>query len=299
VTSAPAAVPMAMGEAAAPPLLWRIRGRVLRLDRPLLMGILNVTPDSFSDGGRYAAPDRALARAEELVAEGADILDVGGESTRPGAEPVTDLEEIRRILPVLEGLSERFPEVALSVDTRKASVAREAVGAGASIVNDVSGLADPGMPGVVAGSAAGLVVMHMRGTPQTMRGLNVYGEVAADVAGELRERWHLASAAGIDDEAVVLDPGIGFAKDAAQNLLLLARLPVLTALGRPILLGPSRKAFLGEVLGGAAPEERVHATAAACVVGLMGGARIFRVHDVRAVREALSLAEAVRLAGEG
>jgi dihydropteroate synthase len=274
---------------------WAIRGRSLSLERPLVMGILNVTPDSFSDGGRFDAPERALARAAAMVEEGADLLDVGGESTRPGAAPVSPADEMARVLPVLRLLREHLP-VPVSVDTRRAEVARAALAEGAEVVNDVSALADPGMGEAVAEAEAGIVLMHMRGTPQTMQLDPRYGDVAAEVGGELAAALERARAAGIADERIVLDPGIGFAKTAEHNLELLARLGELLHLGRPLLLGPSRKSFIGGILGGAPPEARDAGTAAACVVGLLAGARVFRVHDVRVVRQALDVAEAVRRA---
>ena len=281
---------------AAPPLgSWAIRGRSISLERPLVMGVLNATPDSFSDGGLYDAPGRALARAEEMVAEGADLLDLGGESTRPGAAPVSPRDEAARILPTLRLLKARLA-VPVSVDTRRAEVARLALAEGAEIVNDVSALADPAMGGVVAEAEAGVVLMHMRGTPETMQRDPRYADVAGEVADELAAALERARAAGIADARVVLDPGIGFAKTAEHNLELIARLGELARLGRPLLLGPSRKSFLGKILGGVPAEERGAGTAAACVVGLLHGARIFRVHDVRVVRQALDVAEALRRA---
>jgi dihydropteroate synthase len=274
---------------------WAIRGRSISLERPLVMGVLNATPDSFSDGGLYDAPERALARAERMVAEGADLLDLGGESTRPGAAPVSPRDEAARILPTLRLLRARL-SVPVSVDTRRAEVARLALDEGAEIVNDVSALADPAMGGVVAEAEAGVVLMHMRGTPQTMQLDPRYADVAAEVADELAAALERARAAGVADACVVLDPGIGFAKTAEHNLELLARLGELARLGRPLLLGPSRKSFLGKILGGIPAEERDAGTAAACVVGLLHGARVFRVHDVRMVRQALDVAEAVRRA---
>jgi dihydropteroate synthase len=274
---------------------WAIRGRSIALERPLVMGVLNVTPDSFSDGGLYDAPERALARAERMVAEGADLLDLGGESTRPGAAPVSPRDEAARILPVLRLLRARL-SVPVSVDTRRAEVARLALDEGAEIVNDVSALADPAMGGVVAEAEAGVVLMHMRGTPETMQRDPRYADVAGEVADELAAALERARAAGVPDGRVVLDPGIGFAKTAEHNLELIARLGELVRLGRPLLLGPSRKSFLGKILGGIPAEERDAGTAAACVVGLLHGARVFRVHDVRMVRQALDVAEAVRRA---
>jgi len=281
--------------AAPPPGSWAIRGRSVSLERPLVMGVLNATPDSFSDGGLYDAPERALARAEEMVAEGADLLDLGGESTRPGAAAVSPRDEAARILPTLRLLRKRLG-VPLSVDTRRAEVARAALAEGAEIVNDVSALADPAMGGVVAEAEAGVVLMHMRGTPETMQRDPRYADVAGEVADELAAALERARAAGIADARVVLDPGIGFAKTAEHNLELIARLGELARLGRPLLLGPSRKSFIGKILGGVPAERRDAGTAAACVVGLLHGARIFRVHDVRIVRQALDVAEALRRA---
>jgi dihydropteroate synthase len=279
----------------APEGAWEIRGGRLSLERPLVMGVLNVTPDSFSDGARFSDPERALARAAEMVEEGADLVDVGGESTRPGAAPVDLAEERDRILPVIRLLRARLA-VPVSVDTRRAAVARAALGEGVEVVNDVSALSDPEMGGVVAEHGAGMVLMHMRGTPQTMQRDPRYGDVAEEVTEELGDALGRAAAAGIPAERLVVDPGIGFGKTAAHNLELLGRLEVLGRLGRPLLLGPSRKSFIGAVLGGIPAEERGTGTAAACVVGLLKGARVFRVHDVRIVRQALEVAEAIRRA---
>jgi dihydropteroate synthase len=256
------------------------------------MGVLNLTPDSFSDGGRHLDPGEALEHAERLVDEGADLLDVGAESTRPGAEIVSLAEEEKRLLPVLGRLRRRV-SIPISVDTRRAAVARRALDEGADLINDVSALADPHMPGVVSQAGAGVVLMHMRGTPRTMQDDPRYTDVVREVRDELRARLELATSEGIAEESVALDPGIGFAKTGEHNLQLIAGLPSLAALGRPLVLGVSRKRFLGELLGGAPPEARLHATVGACVAGLLRGARIFRVHDVRPVREALLAAHAV------
>ena len=277
---------------------WAVRGSRLSLQRPLVMGIVNVTPDSFSDGGRFTDAERALAHAEEMVAAGADLLDVGGESTRPGAAPVDPGQERARVLPVIRLLKARL-SVPVSVDTRRAEVARAALEEGAEVVNDVSALADPGMGPLVAEHGAGVVLMHMRGTPQTMQQDPRYDDVAGEVAAELGDALRRAGAAGIADDSVVVDPGIGFAKTAEHNLELIARLETLSGLGRPVLLGPSRKSFIGTLLGGLPPEERGVGTAAACVAGLLHGARIFRVHDVGVVRQALDVAEAIRRAAPG
>lgn len=272
---------------------WRIRGRVLALHRPVVMGILNVTPDSFSDGGRFLGLDDAVRRAREMAAEGADLVDLGGESTRPGSAEVSADEEAARVVPVLRALRGAL-DLPLSVDTRKAAVAREALAAGADVVNDVSGLGDPRMADVVAPTDAGLVLMHMRGTPATMQSRTDYADVVDDVAAELAACLARAEAAGIARERVVLDPGIGFAKTAEQNLALVASLRRLESrLGRPVLLGPSRKAFIGALLGGVPAAERDAGTVGACVAGLARGARLFRVHDVRSARQALDVAWAV------
>jgi dihydropteroate synthase len=280
------------------PTGWVIGDQRLSLGEPLVVGVLNVTPDSFSDGGLYDEPDAALRRAVEMVREGAGMIDVGGESTRPGSDEVTEDEEAARVIPVVRRLKEAL-DVPISVDTRKARVARAALEAGADVVNDVSALRDPEMAAVVAGSGAGLVLMHMRGTPKTMQADPRYDDVVGEVTDELSTALDAAIAAGIDPERVVVDPGIGFAKSYRHNLELLGGLAGLGRLGRPVMLGVSRKAFLGQLLGGVPPEERVVATAAACVAGLLAGARIFRVHDVRPVTEALRVAEAIRCATVG
>jgi dihydropteroate synthase len=257
------------------------------------MGILNVTPDSFSDGGELADdPSLALARAYAMVEAGAALLDVGGESTRPGAALVGLDEELRRVLPVIEALARELP-VPISVDTRKAAVASAALAAGAAVVNDVSALAhDPAMGEVAARAGAGLVLMHMRGEPSTMMEHARYGDLMREVARELEGAIAKARAAGVSDAAIVVDPGVGFAKTAEQNLTLIRRLAELTELGRPILVGPSRKSFLGRILD-VPPEERVAGTVAACVAAYVQGARIFRVHDVLPVVQALRVAEAI------
>jgi len=263
------------------------------------MGIVNVTPDSFSDGGRFRDAGPALARARELAASGADLLDVGGESTRPGAAEVAAAEEMERLLPVIRAIRSEV-DLPLSVDTRKAEVARAALAEGAAVVNDVSALGDPGMAAEVAAGGAGLVLMHMRGTPATMQSLARYDDVAAEVAAELRAPVERARAAGIADERIVLDPGIGFAKTAEQNVELIARMEGVGRLGFPLLLGVSRKAFIGRLLGDLPAEERDAGTAGACVAGLARGARIFRVHDVRTARHALDVAWSIlRIPAEG
>jgi dihydropteroate synthase len=279
-------------------VIWRIRGGSLALDAPLVMGVVNLTPDSFSDGGLLGDLEAALDHARAMVSAGAAILDVGGESTRPGAAAVGEEEECARILPFVRRAAAELG-VPVSVDTRKAAVARAALDEGASVVNDVSGLSfDPGLADVVAAAGAGAVLMHMRGVPATMAGLATYGSVSSEVAAELGSAVARARRAGISDEAVVLDPGLGFAKTPAQSLALLADLAPIHALGFPVLVGPSRKSFLGAVLG-VPPERRATGTAAACVVAYLGGARIFRVHDVEPVAQALAVARAILQAGGG
>lgn len=275
---------------------WQLRHARVALATPLLMGILNVTPDSFSDGGRHLEVEAAVKRAMEMIEQGAGMIDIGGESTRPGAAPVPVAEEIARVVPVVRELK-AATSVPISVDTRRTEVAREAIAAGADVINDVSGLGDAEMAGVVAAGQAGLVLMHMRGTPQTMQRNPSYGDVTTEVRDELGGALAAALAAGVEPDRIVIDPGIGFAKNLDHNLQLLAQLPLLRELGRPLLLGVSRKAFIGSLLGGVEPYQRDVGTAAACVVGLLAGVRIFRVHDVRTVREAITVAEAIRVAG--
>ena len=280
--------------------VWAIRGRVLSLERPLVMGILNVTPDSFSDGGRFLEPARTMEQARRMAEDGADLIDIGGESTRPGAPAVSADEEAARVVPVLRAIKDAL-DIPVSVDTRKAEVAREALDGGADVINDVSGLGDTRMAGIVAPSSAGLVLMHMRGTPETMQRMTDYGDVVDDVVAELEQALERADEAGIARERIVLDPGIGFAKTAEQNLELIAGLARLERrLGRPVLLGASRKSFVGALLGGVPADARDAGSVGACVAGLARGARIFRVHDVRSTRHALDVAHAVlRLSAEG
>jgi dihydropteroate synthase len=277
---------------------WRVRGGVIPLVHPVVMGILNVTPDSFSDGGELDELDRLLFRADALVEEGASILDVGGESTRPGARVVPEEEELRRVVPMVAALAAHFA-VPISVDTRKARVAGEALSAGAAIVNDVSALSyDPEMTRVVSESGAGVVLMHMRGTPEDMKEHAHYEEVEGEVARELEQAAKKALRGGVTRDAIVLDPGIGFAKTAEQSLRVLSRLSRIAELGFPVLVGPSRKSFLGELLG-LPPRERDVGSAAACVMAFLRGARIFRVHDVAPTFQALRVAEAIVREGEG
>jgi dihydropteroate synthase len=256
-----------------------------------LMGVVNVTPDSFSDGGLYLDPEAAIAHGRELVAAGAEILDVGGESTRPGAEVVGEAEELQRVVPVVEGLSDAGCRI--SVDTSKARVAEAALGAGAEIVNDVTALrGDPAMASVCAERGATVVLMHMLGEPRTMQDDPRYGDVVAEVKAFLAERLEFAVAAGIAEERVWLDPGIGFGKTAAHNMELLRRLGELRDLGRPLVIGASRKSFIGRVDGSAAGE-RLGGTIASSVLAVAEGAAVLRVHDVAEMSQALAVTAAI------
>lgn len=261
---------------------------------PAIMAVLNVTPDSFSDGGRFLEPERAVARARQMVEEGAAIVDVGGESTRPGAAPVPAEDQLRRILPVLERLRDALPAtVGISVDTRSARVAARVLAAGASIVNDISAGADPAMLEAVAAHGASIVLMHMQGEPATMQDDPRYDDVSAEVCAFLAARAAEARRHGIDAARLVVDPGIGFGKTRAHNLALLADLPRLVALGYPVLLGTSRKRFMGAICRETAPHELIGATCATTALGVAAGVRLFRVHDVRANRQALEVAWAI------
>ena len=279
---------------------WQTARGAVPLDRPVLLGVLNLTPDSFSDGGRYLPVDAALAQADLLLEAGADLLDLGGESTRPGAEPVPVEEEIRRVIPVVQAIVRRHPEVRVSIDTVKSEVAARAVEAGAAIINDVSGFRlDPSMGGVAAHSGAGVILMHSRGGVADMASMAHadYGsDLVGAVAGELRVSLETAMKAGVVPDCIVLDPGLGFSKTAEQSLELLDQVGSLTSLNRPLLVGPSRKRFLG-VASGRPVEDRDRATATACVMAFDRGVQLFRVHNAGLTREALDVARAVR--GEG
>jgi dihydropteroate synthase len=261
------------------------------------MGILNVTPDSFSDGGLYVTGDAAIARAAELLEQGADILDVGGESTRPGAASVDADTEIRRVVPIVERILRDAPAAVVSIDTTKTAVARAAIGAGVHIVNDVSALRfDPGIAGVCGRSGVGLVLMHSRGEDITELASfehATYADVGREVREELMASIALAREAGVPPECIAVDPGIGFAKKSEHSLDMLRALPLLAELGYPILVGVSNKRFIGEITGVREPAGRVSGTLGACVSALALGARIFRVHEVRAAREALDVAWAI------
>lgn len=272
-------------------------GGTLRLgERTLVMGILNITPDSFSDGGVHRDVDRAVEAGLRMAAEGADILDIGGESTRPGAESVGVDEEMRRVLPVIEQLAGRT-QAHLSIDTYKASVAREAVARGATMINDISGLQyDEELGAVAAATGAALILMHTRGRSQQMYELAVYGDVVAEVRAELEEAIERATRAGVSREAIILDPGFGFAKRASHSFALLARLPELAVLDRPVLSGPSRKSFLTEPLGERQPSEREWGTAAALAASVLGNAHIVRVHNVRGMVDVVKVTDRIRAA---
>jgi dihydropteroate synthase len=306
VLARPWTVPQPLAELAAgiglampaePAIQWQTARGGVSLDRPVLVGVLNVTPDSFSDGGRFTGAGAALAHAEALLQEGATIVDVGGESTRPGRDAeVPAEEELRRVLPAIEALVKAYPSLLISVDTVKARVARAALDAGAAVVNDVSGLRlDAEMAATVAAARAGVVLMHSRGSVLEIASYT-HADYSGDVVGavliELREALARASAAGIGQEHTVLDPGFGFSKTVEQNIELLDQLAALQALGRPLLVGPSRKRFLGAVTGQPV-EDRDRVTATACTLAYERGARIFRVHAVAAAREALALAQAM------
>ncbi len=273
-------------------MVWKIRDLTLTLDRPLLMGILNVTPDSFYDGGKYLNPAQAVDQAARLIQDGAHILDLGAESTRPGAKAVSETEELSRLLPVLAQIKERF-QIPISVDTTKSQVAKGALRLGAHIINDVSGLKqDPAIAKVAHEFGAGLVLMHRRGTPENMQLQTDYKDVVGDVIRELSESISIAEASGVSPEQIAIDPGVGFSKTAEQNFEILERLSELARLGRPILIGPSRKSFLHSVTK-SAPDRRLFGTTATCALAYERGARIFRVHDVWAIKEALLITEAI------
>jgi dihydropteroate synthase len=272
---------------------WQTTRHTIDLTRPRVMGIVNVTPDSFSDGGQHADTRSALAHCEQLLAEGADILDIGGESTRPGAEGVSLVDELARVLPVLEGALKLGCPV--SVDTVKTEVMRQALALGADIVNDVNALRAPGAAEVVAAHAScGVCLMHMRGAPKTMQQHTDYGDVVSEVSDFLRDRLAALQALGVAAERIVLDPGIGFGKSVDHNLELLRRQRELLALGRPLLLGWSRKSTLGALTGRAAAE-RLPASLAAALAAVQGGARIVRVHDVAATVDVLKVWQAAGL----
>lgn len=288
-----ARITTALRTAQQPPLCWQTSRRQLSLKQPLIMGILNVTPDSFSDGGCYDSVSHAVERALAMEAEGADLIDIGGESTRPGAPAVSAELELQRVLPVVESLVGRLT-IPISVDTWKSSVAAPCLAAGAEIINDISGLNfDPALAGVVARYQAGLVLMHTRGTPRQMQQDTAYDDLMGTLAEALGQSASTALSAGVARESIVLDPGIGFAKGTNGNLEILHRLPELQSLGFPLLVGTSRKSFIGKTLQREATEDRLFGTAATVALSVAAGARILRVHDVQAMKDVALMAHAI------
>ncbi len=276
------------------PWTWHVRDRRMTLDRPLVMGILNVTPDSFSDGGQFFDPAAAVAHGRQMIEQGADIIDIGGESTRPGSVPVLPDEELRRVVPVVRELA-RHESILLSIDTSKSAVARACLEAGAHIVNDVTALTgDSAMPEVVREFQAGVILMHMQGTPQTMQINPHYDDVVREVYDYLRDRVDTLTGGGIIREQIAIDPGIGFGKKDVHNLALLAQLPRFLDLGRPICLGVSRKGLIGKLTGRPVHERAVGSVAVACFAMTRGAAQILRVHDVPPTVDAVKVISALR-----
>jgi len=273
--------------------IWRGQAFKLVLDRPRIMGILNVTPDSFYDGGRYSDIDRAIARAEALISDGADIVDVGGESTRPNSDPVPSDEQVKRTAPVVREIKKRWPDTIVSIDTTNSQVARAALDEGAAIINDISGfLFDPDMPKLAGDYGCGCVAMHIKGTPKNMQEDPQYDDLWGEIKGYIASGVKLLEDAGVSDESIAVDPGIGFGKKLEHNLRILRELGELGELGFPITIGPSRKSFIGMILD-LPTEERLEGSIAACVVGVLNGASVVRVHDVREVKRALDVAWAI------
>jgi dihydropteroate synthase len=276
---------------------WKLARRSLPYgERTLVMGVLNVTPDSFSDGGEFFSLDRAVAHAEQMIAEGADIIDIGGESTRPGSAFVTEEEELQRVIPVIERLAAKS-SVPISIDTTKSSVARAALEAGAEIVNDISGLRfDPSIADEAAKAKAGLVLMHSRGTPKTMQQLPPVEDIMSEVISELRKSVLVAEGRGVARDSIAIDPGIGFGKTLEQNVELIAKLDqlVIAFAEFPIMFGTSRKSFIGKLLDNAPAGKRLHGTIASVVASVLKGAHIVRVHEVKAAVEAVKVADAVK-----
>jgi dihydropteroate synthase len=278
---------------------WTLRDRAFNWgDRTYVMGVLNVTPDSFSDGGQFNSLETGMAQAQQLIKAGVDILDIGGQSTRPGSQPVPVEAELRRVVPVIEAIRQS-PDQALqaaviSVDTTRAEVARAAVRAGADLVNDISGgTFDRGMLSTVADLGVPIVLMHLRGTPATMQEQTHYEDLLGEIIGALKRQIKTAIAAGVNANRIIVDPGIGFGKSYPQNLEILRHIPKLQALGCPILIGPSRKSFIGWILDQPDPTQRVWGTAAACCAAIAGGADILRIHDGREMVEVSQVADAV------
>jgi dihydropteroate synthase len=276
---------------------WKLARRSLPYgERTLVMGVLNTTPDSFSDGGQFFAFDRAIAQAEQMIEEDADIIDVGGESTRPGSEFVSEAEELRRVIPVIERVVSSA-SIPISIDTTKPSVARAALEAGAEIVNDISGLRfDPAIADEVAKANAGLILMHSRGTPKDMQQIPPVADIMSEVISGLRQSVAIAEQRGVPRESIVIDPGIGFGKTAEQNVELIAKLDQLASQfpDLPLMIGTSRKSFIGKLLGNAPADRRLFGTAASIVAAVMKGAHIVRVHDVKAAADAVRVLDAIR-----
>jgi len=275
----------------------KLTGRNFSLDfsnKTYIMGILNVTPDSFSDGGRFFDPASAVHRGIQMAEDGADIIDIGGESTRPGADPITIEEELRRTIPVIEALAKEI-RIPISIDTCKAEVAKNALDAGAEIVNDISGLRyDPRMPEVVAEYKAPVVIMHIKGTPKDMQKAPVYEALIPEIMDYLREGIRIAMEAGIPEDKIIVDPGIGFGKGFEHNLEIIHNLCEFTLLEKPLLVGPSRKAFIGRILGDVPSGERLEGTAAAVAISIFNGAHIIRVHDVKEMAKVAKVADAIK-----
>ena len=270
------------------------RGCKLDLSRPRVMAVLNVTPDSFSDGGDYPGVESAFRRGLTLIAEGADLIDIGGESSRPGADPVTESEELDRVIPVITQLRNET-DIPLSIDTTKNVVAREAVLAGVNYINDISGLKfDPAMADVAAETGAGLFLMHTRGTPREMQKCTDYKDLLTEVIAYLQQSIDMALAAGVSRQAIAVDPGIGFGKSIEGNLTLLRQLSALHQLGFPVLLGTSRKSFIGQILNQGDPRQRLAGTLATLALGVAKGVQLFRVHDVQEAKDAVLVAWAIR-----
>ncbi len=277
----------------------RCRKQTLTLGkRTLLMGVLNVTPDSFSDGGLFFDREKAIAHGLRMVEEGADIIDIGGESTKPGSKPLELEEELRRVIPVIEALSKEM-DIPISVDTYKSAVAQRAIGAGAEIINDISGLKfDPGLAQVAAKEDAPLVLMHIRGTPETMQKEIYYDSLFSDILRYLKDSIQKAESAGLDPRQIIIDPGIGFGKTVEHNLLIIKNLYEFKVLGKPIVLGTSRKSFIGKVLNKEVTD-RLEGTLSSIAIGVLNGAHIIRSHDILQARKAIAVADAIRLAGTG
>ena len=262
----------------------------------LVMGIVNVTPDSFSDGGKFYSTKDAIAHASKLICEGADIIDIGGESTRPGANEISSSDELKRVIPVIKGIRSNNPDILISIDTTKAIVAKEAVEVGANIINDVSGLSfDSQMPMTVASLNVPIIIMHMKGNPRNMQKNPEYKDLIDEILNYFKERIKIATKAGIDREMIILDPGIGFGKTVEHNFQILSKLNKFNKLELPLLIGPSRKSFIGLTLN-LSPEDRVDGTAATVALGVNNGARIVRVHDVEKMKRVVTITERIRKA---